>query len=91
MQIFKWEERKGHDVLLYAYLEEFSASDNVERYLKTAPFHSSSNFLQQAQAAVDAMQTWRQHLLAKQQPVLVEAPGEEGEAEMSATDGSDTE
>ena len=47
--------------------------------------------VREAQAAVDAMQTWRQHLLAKQQPVLVEAPAEEGEAEMSASDGSDIE
>ena len=36
-------------------------------------------------------QTWRQHLLAKQQPVLVEAPAEEGGAEVSAYDGSDME
>lgn len=50
MQIFKWEERKGHDVLLSAYLKEFSVSDNVELYLKTAPFHGSSNFLQQMHA-----------------------------------------
>ena len=47
--------------------------------------------VREAQAAVDAMQTWRQHLLAKQQPVLVEAPAEEGGAEMSASDGSDTD
>ena len=40
---------------------------------------------------MDAMQTWRQHLLAKQQAVLVEAPVEEGGAEMSASDGSDNE
>ena len=46
--------------------------------------------VREAQAAVNAMQTWRQHLLAKQQPVLVEAPAEEGGAEMSASDGSDT-
>ena len=38
---------------------------------------------------MDAMQTWRQHLLAKQQPVLVEASAEEGGPEMSASDGSD--
>lgn len=47
--------------------------------------------VREAQAAVDAMQTWRQHLLARQQPVLVEAPAEEGAAEMSASDGSHTE
>ena len=47
--------------------------------------------VREAQAAVDAMQTWRQHLLTKQQPVLVEAPVEEGGAEMSASDGSDIE
>ncbi len=46
--------------------------------------------VREAQAAVDAMQTWRQHLLAKQQAVLVEAPAEEGAAEMSASDGTDT-
>ena len=47
--------------------------------------------VREAQAAVDAMQTRRQHLLAKQQPVFVEAPAEEGGAELSASDGSDTE
>ena len=47
LQIFKWEARKGYDVLLSAYLREFTAADNVELYLKTAPFHSSSNFVQQ--------------------------------------------
>ena len=47
--------------------------------------------VREAQAAVIAMQTWRQHPLAKQQPVLVEAPAEEGGVAMSASDGSDTE
>ena len=47
--------------------------------------------VREAQAAVDAMQTWTQHLLAKQQPVLVEAPAEEGGAKVSASDGSDNE
>ena len=51
--------------------------------------------VREAQATVDAMQTWRQHLLAKQQPVLrqsfVEASAEEGQAEMSASDGSNTD
>ena len=37
------------------------------------------------------MQTWRQHPQVKQQPVLVEGPADEGEAEMSASDSSDTE
>ena len=46
--------------------------------------------VREAQAAVDAMQTWRQNLMAKQQPGLVEAPAE-GEAEMFASNGSDTE
>ena len=36
--------------------------------------------VREAQAAVNAMamQTWMQHPLAKQQPVLVEVPAEEG-------------
>ena len=44
--------------------------------------------VREAQAAVDAMQTWRQHLLAKQQPVLVTAPAEEGGADVCASDGN---
>ena len=45
--------------------------------------------VREAQAAVDAMQ----HLLAKQQPVIVEAPAQlrRVRAEMSASDGSDHE
>ena len=31
----------------------------------------------EAQAAADAMQTWMQHLLAKQQPVLIDTPAVE--------------
>ena len=63
-------------------------ADAVQAWSKKYDLHSD---VREAQAAVDAMQTWGQHLLAKQQPVLVEAPAEEGEAEMSASDGSDTE
>lgn len=42
---FKWEMRKGWDVLLSAYLSEFNATDNVELYILTKPFaNSGSNF-----------------------------------------------
>ncbi len=41
---FKWEARKGWDVLLSAYLAEFTAADNVELYILTKPFMDGGNF-----------------------------------------------
>eukprot|EP00798_Chlamydomonas_sp_ICE-L_P017630 gene17630-23973_t len=38
---FKWESRKGWDVLLNAYLSEFTSADNVELYILTKPFQGS--------------------------------------------------
>jgi len=42
--VFKWEKRKGWDLLLAAYLEEFSASEDVVLVLVTQPFHSTEDF-----------------------------------------------
>ncbi|WCJ19129.1 UDP-Glycosyltransferase superfamily protein [Euphorbia peplus] len=44
LSVFKWEYRKGWDVLLKAYLNEFSSSDPVALYLLTNPYHSDSDF-----------------------------------------------
>lgn len=44
LSVFKWEYRKGWDVLLKAYLEEFSGVDGVALYLLTNPYHSDSDF-----------------------------------------------
>lgn len=44
LSIFKWEERKGWDVLLSAFLAEFSREERVELVLKTRAFHSSADF-----------------------------------------------
>merc|ERR1719272_2750289 len=44
LSVFKWEKRKGWDVLLQAYFEEFSADDAVELLVKTSAFHSDSDF-----------------------------------------------
>jgi len=38
MSVFKWEARKGWDVLLEAYLTEFQAADPVELHIMTKPF-----------------------------------------------------
>ncbi|KAI3437848.1 hypothetical protein D9Q98_000294 [Chlorella vulgaris] len=50
LSVFKWETRKGWDVLLRAYLTAFTAEDNVLLMLSTKPFHSESNFVQQMEA-----------------------------------------
>ncbi|XP_057472238.1 uncharacterized protein LOC130760790 [Actinidia eriantha] len=44
LSIFKWEYRKGWDVLLKAYLKEFSEGDGVALYLLTNPYHSDRDF-----------------------------------------------
>lgn len=44
LSIFKWEYRKGWDVLLKSYLSEFSKDDGVALYLLTNPYHSDGNF-----------------------------------------------
>lgn len=44
LSIFKWEHRKGWDILLSAYLSAFSATDKVSLYLLTNPYHSNDDF-----------------------------------------------
>eukprot|EP00906_Rhabdomonas_costata_P024197 RCo034818 len=45
LSVFKWEARKGWDVLLRAFVEEFDARrDHVCLYIKTSHFHSKENF-----------------------------------------------
>ncbi|GAB2274910.1 hypothetical protein Dimus_009680 [Dionaea muscipula] len=44
LSIFKWEYRKGWDVLLRAYLKEFSKADGVALYLLTNPYHTDDDF-----------------------------------------------
>ncbi|CAN8270083.1 unnamed protein product [Cochlearia groenlandica] len=44
LSVFKWEQRKGWDVLLKAYLGEFSGKDSVSLFLLTNPYHSDSDF-----------------------------------------------
>jgi len=44
LSVFKWEARKGWDVLLSAYFQEFSKDDQVVLYIKTQAFHTSEDF-----------------------------------------------
>ncbi|KAF8106601.1 hypothetical protein N665_0137s0052 [Sinapis alba] len=44
LSVFKWEQRKGWDVLLKAYLREFSGKDNVALFLLTNAYHSDRHF-----------------------------------------------
>uniref|UniRef100_A0A5B7C2R1 Uncharacterized protein n=1 Tax=Davidia involucrata TaxID=16924 RepID=A0A5B7C2R1_DAVIN len=44
LSVFKWEYRKGWDVLLKSYLKEFSKVDGVALYLLTNPYHSDRDF-----------------------------------------------
>lgn len=44
LSVFKWEHRKGWDVLLNAYLKEFSKDDNVVLYLLTNAYHCDRDF-----------------------------------------------
>lgn len=44
LSVFKWEKRKGWDLLFKAFFEEFSADDPVVLYVKTQAFHSDNDF-----------------------------------------------
>ncbi|KAL5976491.1 hypothetical protein ACLOJK_020824 [Asimina triloba] len=44
LSIFKWEYRKGWDVLLRSYLTEFCSKDGVVLNLLTNPYHSDRAF-----------------------------------------------
>ncbi|KAK4766170.1 hypothetical protein SAY87_007812 [Trapa incisa] len=44
LSVFKWEFRKGWDLLLSAYLKEFDGSDGVSLWLLTNPYHSDRDF-----------------------------------------------
>ncbi|KAJ0244201.1 Mannosyltransferase [Hirschfeldia incana] len=44
LSVFKWEQRKGWDVLLKAYLSEFSGKDSVALFLLTNAYHSDGDF-----------------------------------------------
>ena len=58
LSIFKWEARKGWDVLLESYFREFSSeaksgsggNDDVALYILTTSFHSTSDFEEQVEA-----------------------------------------
>eukprot|EP00928_Gymnodinium_smaydae_P036538 TRINITY_DN25522_c0_g1_i2.p1 TRINITY_DN25522_c0_g1~~TRINITY_DN25522_c0_g1_i2.p1 ORF type:complete len:475 (-),score=99.38 TRINITY_DN25522_c0_g1_i2:39-1463(-) len=62
LSVFKWERRKGWDVLLKAYFEEFSADDPVMLYVKTRPFHSDSNFAAHIASLAGKLENARQPL-----------------------------
>ncbi|CAE7476517.1 mshA [Symbiodinium natans] len=44
VSVFKWEKRKGWDILLRAYFQEFTEADDVVLVIKTQSFHSGDNF-----------------------------------------------
>ncbi|KAK6923478.1 Glycosyl transferase, family 1 [Dillenia turbinata] len=44
LSVFKWEYRKGWDVLLEAYLKEFSKVDEVVLYFLVNAYHSDRDF-----------------------------------------------
>ena len=46
ISVFKWEARKGWDVLLAAFLAEFSSRDSVELYIVSHGFMEHTNITQ---------------------------------------------
>lgn len=52
LSVFRWQKRKGWDVLLQAYLKEFRATDDVELVLRVDPFGPGSTDVRSDIAAV---------------------------------------
>eukprot|EP00898_Chlorokybus_atmophyticus_P000068 jgi/Chlat1/1061/Chrsp110S01538 len=55
LSVFKWEERKGWDVLLHAFLKEFSSQDNAALYILTTAYHSDDQFVKEVKDFVSAL------------------------------------
>ena len=55
LSVFKWEERKGWDILIKSYLMEFNSENNVILIILTNAFHSSSDFAEKI-SEVNAIQ-----------------------------------
>lgn len=65
LSVFKWEARKGWDVLLDAYLNEFTAGDPVELHIMTKPFGTQKdNIAQQVHAWLARRGVTASHLLS---------------------------
>eukprot|EP00899_Mesostigma_viride_P023402 jgi/Mesvir1/4246/Mv22214-RA.1 len=87
LSVFKWEERKGWDFLLTAFLEEFDArQDDVALYILTNAYHSSDDFAQmmrdlverkgillRAERAPPRIYVIRRHIPTLQMPALYKA------------------
>ncbi|CAK9034280.1 unnamed protein product [Durusdinium trenchii] len=56
LSVFKWEKRKGWDILLRAYFQEFSAVDDVILVIKTQAFHSDDDFHNKVLAEISKAQ-----------------------------------
>lgn len=62
LSVFKWEARKGWDVLLRAFFEEFNETDPVVLYLKTKAFHDKADFTNRINKFVDGLKSARHPL-----------------------------
>ncbi|KAI8475933.1 MAG: hypothetical protein J3K34DRAFT_517089 [Monoraphidium minutum] len=58
LSVFKLEARKGWDVLLDAFLSEFTARDNVELHILTKPYPGLGRKGARAQSVEDVMWAW---------------------------------
>mmetsp|Transcript_4227 Transcript_4227/g.9680 ORF Transcript_4227/g.9680 Transcript_4227/m.9680 type:complete len:509 (-) Transcript_4227:102-1628(-) len=61
LSVFKWEKRKGWDILLRAYFQEFSFNDNVTLIIKTQEYGESdqSSILSQVDHYINGINSSR--------------------------------
>lgn len=65
LSVFKWEKRKGWDVLLRAFFTEFDAEDPVVLIIKTQAFHGDSDFQSKVRGFLAGLGTEVKHPLAQ--------------------------
>ncbi|CAK0788600.1 unnamed protein product [Prorocentrum cordatum] len=74
LSVFKWEARKGWDVLLSAYFQEFSKDDPVVLYIKTQAFHTSEDFKDEIGRFVKGMGAKARRPLARYKLIAQDLP-----------------
>lgn len=59
LSVFKWEARKAWDVLVAAYLTQFTAADAAVLLLLTNPYHSDRDFDAKVRRPITSRHGWK--------------------------------
>lgn len=66
----RWEDRKGWQFLLEAYLSEFTMNDSVELWILTSAYHSDADFQKKIKQFIDSHPAFNSSTIRSTLPVI---------------------